>query len=55
MLKPEAKRLANECEVALSVIDLLRKIRTDTGHGRIELVVKDGLVVYLQATVRTNL
>lgn len=52
---PDPKRMVNEIDVAMRVVDKLRSIREATGHGRIELAVKDGLVVYLQATVRENL
>ena len=58
--------LANDVEVALRVIDWVREVREKTGHGnielstrddssKIELVMKDGVVLYLRATVRENL
>lgn len=58
--------VANEISVALRVIDWIRLVREKTGHGtvelatkddssKIELVMKDGLVLYLRATVRENL
>lgn len=58
--------LASDVEVALRVIDWVREVREKTGHGnielatkddssKIELVMKDGVVLYLRATVRENL
>jgi hypothetical protein len=55
MNRSEIMRLENELDVALKVVDSLRLIRSLTKHGRIELAVKDGIVVYCNTTVRENL
>lgn len=53
--RPNPKGMDNAMLTALWVIEALRDIQNQTGHGTIKLDVKNGFVVYTEKTVRDHL
>jgi hypothetical protein len=53
--QPVDRRLKNELQICLKVIEHIRSIQNETGYGKVELDIKDGFVVYIGKTVRDHL
>lgn len=53
--KDEAKLTSNTIRTLIMVADRMKLLRQEGGYGSIKLDMKDGLVVYSEATVRDHI